>query len=89
MIFHPQPTQSTVWSTDNPAVVAIDPSTGEYVFLAEGTATISVTVNGLYHASVVTTVSGSLQPFTFTTSADATMSILNPTGEEIVIDWGA
>lgn len=83
-----QPIQSVVWSADNSAVVAIDASTGEYVFLSEGVATISVVVNGLYNASVVATVSGSLQPFTFTTTTDSTVVVLNPTAEEIVIDWG-
>ena len=83
-----QPVQGVTWSTDNPNVVAIDSASGELVFLAEGTATINVVVNGLYTGSKVITVNGSLQPFTFTTTADSTVVILNPTTEEIVIDWG-
>lgn len=83
-----QPIQSVVWSADNSSVVAIDAATGEYVFLSEGVATISVVVNGLYNASVVVTVSGSLQPFTFTTKVNTTMSLVNPNADEITIDWG-
>lgn len=83
-----QPIQGTVWSTDNPNVISIDPTTGELVFLAEGTATINVVVNGLYTGSKVITVNGSLQPFTFTTTVNATVSIANPSAEEITVDWG-
>lgn len=83
-----QPIQSTVWSADNPSVVSIDAETGEYVFLSEGVSTVSVMVNGLYTASEVLTVSGSLQPFTFTTTSNATVTLTNPTSREITIDWG-
>lgn len=83
-----QPIQGVTWSTDNPNVVAIDSASGELVFLAEGTATINVVVNGLYTGSKVITVNGSLQPFTFTTVNNATVSIANPTTTEITVDWG-
>lgn len=85
------PIQSTVWASSNAAIIAIDQDTGEAFAAGTGTATISVTVNGLYSTTVEITTISALTPLTLRTtgvsSADNYDVKLDLVGT-YTINWG-
>lgn len=87
------PIQSVVWTSSSPAIVAIDQNSGEAFFMAEGEATITVVINGLYSATRVVAAQEALVPLTIRTTgvnsaADADVTINLPGDVDYRINWG-
>lgn len=85
--------ESVVWSSSNPSAVTIIETTGEYVVITAGGATITVTVNGIYTTTrtyeavpaitpAVMVVAQHADPLTIRLDSDTTRT------SEAYVDWG-